>query len=335
MAFIICYLVTRNLYTLLWFTRFKGLEFYHLPLIAINTFFFYFFEWINNLWWLVFIIHLVAVNKPSELNEKLVRKLWLKEMTLLTICLVIAVSCITMWVVIMSYSLYADWDESKIYFIQQKKMNKMWKSLDTTTQRYTLFLFVLGISASIFKLIIGVYMLKIMKKKLKLPYENVKKSIKVTMIATIVILTLNFVVNYLDRFSENLWIFYTVPVEKMSPYLLILKFFDTLINSIAESFLICYTAENIDFRYYILVLCEGRRRLKFAPHISIFLHFRPNLDCSMNDSDSENNYNSRILQPSLMEDIRNNTDNSEPLSWGNPDRTKIFSSKSYITDSSF
>mmetsp|Transcript_7896 Transcript_7896/g.6982 ORF Transcript_7896/g.6982 Transcript_7896/m.6982 type:complete len:203 (+) Transcript_7896:695-1303(+) len=168
-----------------------------------------------------------------------------------------------------------------------------------------------------------------MKERLKLWYGDIQRSIKVTMIATIVILTLNFVVNYLDRFSENLWIFYTVPVEKMSPYLLILKFFDTLINSIAESFLICYTAENIDFRYYILVLCEGRRRLKFAPHISIFIHLRPYIDCSMDDSDSNDDYNSHSSIPttSLMEDIQNNTGNFEDMSCENPYRGKTFSKK--------
>jgi len=168
-----------------------------------------------------------------------------------------------------------------------------------------------------------------MKERLKLWYGDIQRSIKVTMIATIVILTLNFLVNSLNNFKSSLWIFYIVPVKNMSPYLLTFKFFVTFLNSVTEAFLICYTAENIDFRYYILVLCEGRRRLKFAPHISIFIHLRPYIDCSMDDSDSNDDYNSHSSIPttSLMEDIKNNTDNFEDMSSENPYRGKTFSKK--------
>lgn len=102
---------------------------------------------------------------------------------------------------------------------------------------YTKILFGIGVSAAIFKIIIGVYMLGIMKQRMSHWIGGVSRSVKITMIATISVIIINFTVNHFNDFSESLWIFYIVPIESISTGTLVWKFSVTMLNSILETFL--------------------------------------------------------------------------------------------------
>jgi len=49
----------------------------------------------------------------------------------------------------------------------------------------------------------------------------------------------------------------------------------SLVNNIGETFLMCFTTENIDFKNYLIVLMKGKRAFKLMPHTSIYLLYRP------------------------------------------------------------
>jgi len=75
----------RNIITLLCLFHLDGLEFFHLPVLAMNTFFFYFFEWINNLGWIVFILHLTVATNSEDMTPSKIKSVKRKEIVLLII----------------------------------------------------------------------------------------------------------------------------------------------------------------------------------------------------------------------------------------------------------
>ena len=84
LAFTILYLVARIAFNIL-LPIVTNFEFYGVLAMSISVFFFYYFEIINNLCWITFIIHINAC-KPDEMNEEVIKRIKKKEKILLAIC---------------------------------------------------------------------------------------------------------------------------------------------------------------------------------------------------------------------------------------------------------
>ena len=74
------------------------------------------------------------------------------------------------------------------------------------------------------------------------------------MVATVLIISINYAINQVNNFKEYFWTLFIVPVKDISTISLIWKFVIAMINSVVEAFLMFYTVENIEFRAYILIL---------------------------------------------------------------------------------
>ena len=163
MVFIICYVFTRSIYTLIWYFRWNGLEYYHIGSIAINTFFFYYFLVINNVWWLNFIIHLRVAEVAGDLNRKVLKKIWLKEVILFLIWFISAVILLFAPLILMIFSLVNTWHHND-FFSEEDFTPSIWEGLYNAFYTYTIVLSLIGFVSGILKLIIGFFMLRIMKK---------------------------------------------------------------------------------------------------------------------------------------------------------------------------
>lgn len=122
------------------------------------------------------------------------------------------------------------------------------------------------------KIYIGMILLKKMKYRLNFFYRRLSKSLIFTIIATILVLTYNTVLNYLvaDDFSI-FWRYQIYPVQVTAAENLV-EFFLVLINVNFEVFLMLYTAGNIDFKNYVYLLFSGYQKLEWFNVASIFIY---------------------------------------------------------------
>ena len=83
LVFIILFLITRTMfYHLLWFDKF---EYYSFSVIGMSAFLFFYFEIINNLCWITFLVHIDACKGPNDMNEDVIRKVLNIEKILLAV----------------------------------------------------------------------------------------------------------------------------------------------------------------------------------------------------------------------------------------------------------
>jgi hypothetical protein len=83
---------------------------------------------------------------------------------------------------------------------------------------------------------------------------------------------LNVTANFVETYGFSIfWVYVIVPVDDLNTKKLIWKFTLSLVNVMLEIFLMCFTADNIDFRGYLYALMAGRGKLKLFPEVSIFL----------------------------------------------------------------
>ena len=340
-SFIIWYLLIRNTFTLLWFFNIKALEFFHLLILTFDTFFFYFFEWVNNMWWMSFILHLTAVKDIRESNNK-VFKVWKKEVILLIFIFTLGIIWMIIWIVLISFSLWNSWGKYEMYFLDDKPSdeNKICRHLTHLSIDYHKMLLGIAFSAAISKIIIGTIMLRKMRTKLYYLYQEKMRNIIFTMIATIVIISINYTINQINNFKEFFWTMFIVQVEHIDTFTLIRKWSFELLNSVFETFLMFYTVENIEFRSYILILWKGRGILHHASKISIFLKFRKkNNKYYIHEDGLSFKEESSYPKVSLMDEILNeeegslNQNNRSPLIgkalredfYGNKDKSSFIS----------
>ena len=143
-----------------------------------------------------------------------------------------------------------------MYFLddQPSDENKICRHLTNFSIDYHKMLLGVAFSAAISKIIIGTIMLKKMRIKLYYLYQEKRRNIIFTMIATILIISINYTINQMNNFKEFFWTLFIVQVEHIDTFTLIRKSTSELLNSVFETFLMFYTVENIEFRSYILIL---------------------------------------------------------------------------------
>lgn len=280
MSFIIGFLVSRNIYWLM--CRIQGFEFFQLTFISLNTFFFYYFEVINNICWITFILHLTACENPQQMDDRLLKRIRVKEKILLFLGAVLAIVILTLWIMITIVSLAYQWQNSKLYFMDGHLYfsSPECENIDYTARVMAKICLYIGVVATISKIFIGFLMLYIMKKRFNHPYMKVKNGVILTILTTIVIMTMNISLNMFEQYSfSKFYLFVIVPLKGLKTGVILFSFFWSLVNVILEIFLMGFAAQNIYFREYIITLMEGRRRLDLISKTSIYLLYRESKWC--------------------------------------------------------
>lgn len=276
LVFILWYMVTRNAF--MFAVIIPHFEFFYIPGLSISVFFFYYYEHINNLWWLSFIMHILTW-VPDEFGREHARKMRFKETTMLSVIGSIVVLSATLLIVIIILGLAFDCSKWTTFFTKE---GVDWPSnssqcgvLLKISKHFMDFMFYFGWLAAGCKIIIGILLLRIMKKKLLTPYNSVKKSIILTVILTPVTMGINAIVNFWS--VENYAVFYVFVCTKLkdSAPIIIAEFFAEFAIYVLEIFLMWFTTDNISFRDYILWLLYGVERMDLMDLASIFLNYVP------------------------------------------------------------
>ncbi|CAI2387907.1 unnamed protein product [Moneuplotes crassus] len=271
MSFIISYLFTKNAYNIFVLFRARSTEFFHLPILALTSFFFYYFEVINDTCWLSFIIHLKYMN--NRLCEESISKVIRREKVISFCVSFVAILCLLTWLGIIVASFVYGCYRAECYVLKgdpEFKSNEC-DHLHTASRVYTIVLFGIGAAAAILKIFIGYIMLSTMKKTLYIPYIRIRTGVAFTVLATLVVISLNAAYNYSNQFSYSIWLVFLLSMKNVSNSQLAFTTITTFCNSFLEVLLMIYTAEKIDFKNYIMILLEGRMKFTLAPRISTFL----------------------------------------------------------------
>ncbi|CAI2370418.1 unnamed protein product [Moneuplotes crassus] len=309
--FIILYLLSRNIYGIICLIQVPGIEFFHVPVLALTTFFFYYFIVINNISWYCFIIHLNAAVVPSDLTPEVLKKIKTCEKTITLICFSIGIFLFASWVILMITSFSLNCDRSKLYHIGVALMSRECGIIQLTARIYTTVCIVVGGIATITKCVLGIIILKKMKKKLNFCYKEDRKLIISTIILTVCTMGFNTLTNSINHFSENIWLLYILNAESVTAFTLTYKTLISFVNSLLEILLMVYTSKSIDFRYYILILLQGRCMIGYSPNtyhtpigtpsmsinISIFLKLRKYFPNSFSGRFSNTKYMTSGIEP--------------------------------------
>uniref|UniRef100_A0A7S3NX96 Uncharacterized protein n=1 Tax=Euplotes crassus TaxID=5936 RepID=A0A7S3NX96_EUPCR len=121
----------------------------------------------------------------------------------------------------------------------------------------------------------------------------------------------NTLTNSINHFSENIWLLYILNAESVTVFTLTYKTLISFLNSLLEILLMVYTSKSIDFRYYILILLQGRCMIGYSPNtyhtpiggpsmsinISIFLKLRKYFPNSFSGRFSNTEYMTSGIEP--------------------------------------
>ena len=81
LSFTLLFIITRIIFGLMCFI--PKFEYFYMPSLSLNTSFFYYFEVINDAWWINCMIHIHSIHNAVELNKETLRKIKIKETILL------------------------------------------------------------------------------------------------------------------------------------------------------------------------------------------------------------------------------------------------------------
>ena len=162
---IMSYLIIRTLFYFL--LPIGSFEYYGFPTIAISVFIFYYFEIINNLCWITFILH-IEIWKPDEMSQRVTRKIKKKEVILLIITATFVVLTLLSILVILLIALVKQCGYCKLYYFLDKQHpscdEDFWNILKKISQNFNVFMFAVGCMLAIMKAIVGFILLKKMHK---------------------------------------------------------------------------------------------------------------------------------------------------------------------------
>jgi len=65
--------------------------------------------------------------------------------------------------------------------------------------------------------------------------------------ATVLVLLINLATNLIEKYSDSIWLLFLIPVKGVGVKM-IMETVIGILNSAAETFLLCYTADNIDYK---------------------------------------------------------------------------------------
>lgn len=284
LIFIILYLLTRIPF--MFITIIPNFEFFYGPGLSFSVFFFYYFEHINNLWWVSFIMHMVAC-KPDEMTLKIAHKIRFKE-TLMTITFgIIFLLSGFFLIIIIIFALVHKWSTWHSYFQKDDIIECDYNTskcalIFNLSSNFMTLMFSFGCLAAGLKVIIGIIVLKVMKSKMKVSYNLVKRRVILTLIVTPFTMIINTLINYTTETKfANFYVFVSTKViasDSTIIYQCSLEF----IMYVLEVFLMSFTADNISYREYIMILLYGRKRMDLLNSVSLFLRVVPqnNLEAS-------------------------------------------------------
>lgn len=162
-------------------------------------------------------------------------------------------------------------------------------------------MFWIGVLVIVSKIFIGINLLQLMKRRLNAPYNDVKKSVIVTIIASSLIIIFNAVLNFVV--SQNFSLFWGhlfQPFQHVSRSRLIWEAVLEYVGNIGEVFLMGFTAQNIDFKAYIIALMFGRRANSLVPKTSIFLYYHPKHQALPGSTEGSTSSDDRNMRDSLI-----------------------------------
>lgn len=136
-------------------------------------------------------------------------------------------------------------------------------------------MYIVGVVTIASKVVIGFKLLRVMKKKLHKPYKNVKRSVCITILASIIVISYNTFLNFSVGSSFGVFWEHIVEPTDIDFWSLLKEAIFSFTNLCAESFLMFFTAKNIDFKFYLDKLMEGRKVSHLLPTASIFLMHVP------------------------------------------------------------
>ena len=211
LVFIMMFLVFRNTFMLL--IKTPNFEFFYISVLAISMFSFYFFENINNACWINVMLHLKALSKPEQMDMALLKKIQSKEkMILFSLATVILVVMLTLLTIIF-IGLVNDCRPEDITDRLYTSHKQTCRNLEQASTILIHITFSIGVTAMIMKVFIGYFLLKMMRNRLYVPYKEVRSSVIFTVVATIIFLIYNSILNYGRIFStfEIMWSHYVTP----------------------------------------------------------------------------------------------------------------------------
>ena len=170
---------------------------------------------------------------------------------------------------------------------------------------------IIGVIIAFIKIIVGVYLLRTMKKELYFPYLQVRHRIVITMIWTLTVMCINAIFHFAvhhPKFSVTMFsILYPDPKlgdHKDKSYIIIVAVLEYLIY-LSEVFLLWFTTNNIDYREYVGYLTQGIREAKLITKISLFLIYVPYEDTeSLSESDEDEVYGHEYDERSQSENSK-------------------------------
>ena len=168
LLFMVMFILTRTIFGLLWFV--PNFEFFYLPILSINTSFFYYFELINDAWWLNFIMYLDSCHNSADIDKKLIKKIKHKERILLLLLFLIIFIQIFWEFLLILLSIGFNWQYEHVYFTNTP-LSSNWNILNTIFNAIALLMLATWLVAAVGKIFIGWIMLRKMKKGLNFIYK--------------------------------------------------------------------------------------------------------------------------------------------------------------------
>lgn len=145
-------------------------------------------------------------------------------------------------------------------------------TIHTTNKVLADLIFGVGVFAAVTKVIIGFIMLKEMKTKLHKPYLDVRRNVWITMCVTWLVMGFNAYLNFKEKYSFSIfWILVIIPLKDIQFDYVFLKFSLSFLNVVLEVFLMCFTADYIDYRGYLYALLLKKGKLTYMHKASLFL----------------------------------------------------------------
>jgi hypothetical protein len=264
--FLIGFLLTSNLFVLL--SQLNGFRNYFMLNISIGLFFFYYFELINNAWWINLMIHL----REKDLNKKSMKRVLSIENYNFIFLIILFVPMISAIICLLILNLVF---ECHLKVKIPGEGDENWKQVFKGSRIVLNVMYSISVFAILKKIGLGIALLLMMKKKLYTPYKKVRVKVIWTIVLSTAILFYNTLANFV--ISDNFAIFWGYVFEVSPPdnKKIISEAVLQYLNTIGETSLIWFTSENIDFKNFLIILMRGKRAYRLMPKTSAFIHYRP------------------------------------------------------------
>ena len=252
----------------------NNFEFYYAICLAFSTSFFYFFEVINDACWIDFIFHIKVWKHPSDMDENKLKSLNRKEKVILCFVFLIVIPWFLAIFTIIITGAAWNWNSYKAFNPEKNIMdNSTWNTLFNFGNILNRIMFYIGVFAIVLKIFIGIYLLKLMKKKVYGGYKKKWKGIIATIILTIIAEAVFTALNHIGDQDFSIYYIYMVTRRDDDTKTVVTRMILSMISTGAEILLIWFNTSIINFKYYILMLMVGRRKINMIPRVTLFKLF--------------------------------------------------------------